>query len=146
MQRKIGSGAPVRKNIKRMVLLAAAAVLAAAAAGAAIFLLAAIVLQSPAKNAVKLVEEDLGRPVNAVMVCYNRELNASVVEFTVGNRSDTAFVQHGRGTVGYESVYRRYEEIGGSMEDYPQYNPVYVAQARVRGEEAGWKRIQLRFP
>lgn len=111
---------------------------------------------NPAKQAIKIIEDDYGKKVNITAVYYNEEENGCIVEFTSGGIEDEACVHLDDKTVGYVSVY---EELTDKMQDeslsreeqqkyakeivnYP-YDVFWVYNLVMHGPEASdWEKIQ----
>lgn len=112
---------------------------------------------SPAKEVVKLIEEDKGSKINVFNIYYNEEQAGYIVEFSLNGKSDTATVIFNEKIVGYSSDWnllaeRMYDEslsaeeikkVSQSVIDHP-YQAAWEINLVLNGtsSRSGWELIE----
>lgn len=110
----------------------------------------------PAKQAIKIIEEDYGKSVDIKAIYYNEEQEGCVIEFTCDGMSDIACIDLEEKSIGYESVFLK---MGEKMNDtslsdeerqtyavriieYP-YDAIWVYGVIANGTSGkAWKKVQ----
>lgn len=111
---------------------------------------------SPANQAIKIIELDYGKNVNITSIFYNEKQNGCIIEFSSGGVSDVACVHLKDKTIGYESVYENISEkfsdlslsdsdkrkYAVQLTEYP-YDAVWVYNLHAYGTSGSkWEKVQ----
>ncbi len=97
---------------------------------------------SPANQAINIIEADFGKKVNIIAIYYNEEQNGCIIEFTSNGMSDVACVHLDDKSIGYESMFDKMAEVFSekindpSLSDKEKQN--YAKQAVEYPYDAAW--------
>lgn len=116
--------------------------------------------ESPANQAIKIMEADLGKKVNIISIYYNEKQNGCIIEFTSNGMSDVACVHLDDKSIGYESMFDKMAEVlsekinDPSLSDkekqkfakqaveYP-YDALWVYDLHMNGtSKSEWKKVK----